>query len=412
MEHENEMGFLQRIAAGRFAVLWLATALSFVTGEITKLLFPLLAADLTRSPFKVSLVVFALSAPWLVASLPAGALVDRLDRRGILLGVNAARVAVLASLALLWSLDVVSLPLLALAAFAYGISETFIEPTTQAITPMVVPRDGLERANTHLIGVQMTVEVLATPLGGALAAIGLAVGLASGSIGFALAFGTLLLLRGSYRPARTERRHLAGEIADGVRFLWRQPLLRTIALMAAVINGCWTGWAAVFVLYAVEPGPMGLSTFEYGLVLTGGGIGGIIGTLLAAPVSRRFGRRWNIGINIIGNAIGFGAAAFTTNPILIGLAVIVGAIGGPMWGIAATSLQQRIVPDELRGRVSAVYRFIGFGALSLGALLGGLLAELLGLRAVFAITAGLTLLTFVPFARVVTEVRMRDAPVS
>jgi MFS family permease len=274
---------------------------------------------------------------------------------------------------------------------------------------MVVERDRLERANTRLIGVQMTVEVLATPLGGALAAIGLAVGLASGSVGFALAFATLLFLRGNYRPARNGRRHLAGEIADGVRYLWSHRLLRTIALMAAVINGCWTGWAAVFVLYAVEPGPMGLSTFEYGLVLTGGGIGGMVGTLLAGPVSRRFGRRWCIGINIVGNAIGFGAAALTANPLLIGLAVIIGAIGGPMWGIAATSLQQRSVPDELRGRVSAVYRFIGFGALALGALLGGLLGELLGLRAVFAVTAGLTLLTLIPFARVVTEEGIRDS---
>ena len=397
------MGFLYRIVAGRFAVLWLATALAYVTGEITKLLFPLLAADLTRSPFRVSLVTFALSAPWLIASLPAGALVDRLDRRGILLGINAARIVMLATLALLWSLDVVSLPLLALAAFGYGISETFIEPTTQAITPMVVERDGLERANTRLIGVQMTVEVLATPLGGALAAIGLAVGLASGSLGFALAFGTLLLLRGNYRPERTVRRHLAHEIADGVQFLWRQPLLRTIALMAAVINGCWAGWTAVFVLYAVEPGPMGLSTFEYGLVLTGGGIGGILGTLLAGTVDRRIGRRWGIGINIIGNAVGFGSAALSSNAWLVGLAILIGGIGGPMWGIAATSLQQRVVPDELRGRVSAVYRFIGFGALSLGALLGGLLAELFGIRAVFVVTAGLTLLTLVPFARVVTN---------
>jgi MFS family permease len=271
---------------------------------------------------------------------------------------------------------------------------------------MVVARDGLERANTRLMGVQMAVEVLGTPLGGALAAIGLAVGLASGSVGFALAFAVLLLLRGGYRPARTRHRPLAREIADGVRFLWSQPLLRAIALMAAVINGCWTAWAAVFVLYAVEPGPMGLTSFEYGVVLTGGGIGGVLGTALAGTVDRRLGRRWSIGVNIIGNAVGFGAAALTANAWFVGLAILIGGLGGPMWGIAATSLQQRAVPDELRGRVSAVYRFIGFGALSLGALLGGLLAELLGIRAVFAVTAGLTLLTLVPFARVVTDAGM------
>jgi MFS family permease len=403
------MDLLRRLAAGRFAVLWLASAIAYTAHEIMALLFPLLATDITRSPFRVSLVSFALSAPWLIASLPAGALVDRLDRRAILLGINALRVALLGGLALLWLAGLVPLAVLALAAFAYGISQTFIEPAVTAMTPMVVPRDGLERANTRLIGSQLAVEALAMPLAGALATIGLVVGLAGGSLGFGLAFGTLLLLRGNYRPARAAQRHIAHDIAEGVRFLWRQPLLRTIALMAAVINGCWTGWAAVFVLYAVEPGPMGLTSFEYGLLLTGGGIGGILGTLLAGSVDRRLGRRWSIGINIIGNAIGFGAAALTANAWLIGLAIVFGAIGGPMWGIAATALQQRAVPDELRGRVSAVYRAIGFGALALGALLGGLLAELLGIRAVFAVTAALTLLMLVPFVRVVTDERMSDA---
>ena len=102
------MGVWNRIVAGRFAVLWLATAIAYVTGEITKLLFPLLAADLTRSPLLVSAVVFALSVPWLLVSLPAGALVDWLDRRHILLGVNAARVVTLTALALLWAVGVVT----------------------------------------------------------------------------------------------------------------------------------------------------------------------------------------------------------------------------------------------------------------------------------------------------------------
>jgi MFS family permease len=129
----------------------------------------------------------------------------------------------------------------------------------------------------------------------------------------------------------------------------------------------------------------------------------MLGVLLAGPVMRRLGRRWTIGINIVGNAVMFAAPALTTNLWLVGVASLVGGVGGPMWAISAATLQQRLAPAELLGRVSAAARFLGYGGLALGPLVGGLLAQQLGVGAVFLGSGMLTALMLIPYAVVVTE---------
>jgi MFS family permease len=197
-----------------------------------------------------------------------------------------------------------------------------------------------------------------------------------------------------------------------LRYLWGNLPLRTIAWIAAVINGVWGAWATVFLLHAVTPGPLGLSEPRYGALLALSAIGGLVGTVLAVPLLRRIGQRWAIGINILCNLTLCLVPALTTSVPLIGLAIVFGEVGGPIWGIAVMSLQQRSVPDELRGRVSAAYRVIGFGAAAVGPLLGGLTLALVGSRAAFVIFAGAVALTFVPFILVLRERALQplDAP--
>ena len=196
---------------------------------------------------------------------------------------------------------------------------------------------------------------------------------------------------------------MLAEVGEGLRFLWNHRLLRTIGLMAALINACWSAWGTLLVLYAVEPGPMRLSEFEYGLLLTMGGFGGLLGSIVAGRVQRWLGRRWAIGINIGVNALMFAVTAITARIWLVAPAILIGDVGGPLWAIAVLSLQARVVPDGLRGRVGSAYRFISFGAMAIGSALGGVAAEVVGTRAVFAGCAVLTAVLLVPFARVVTE---------
>lgn len=392
-----------------FSTFWIASVLGYFASWVTKFVLPLFATRATSSPALVAGVTFALTAPWLLCSLQAGALVDRLDRRRILLGVAALRIGTAGALALAVMVGVVTLLVLYGAALLLGIVETFTETTITSVTPMIVPEGQLESANARLVGTAVTIEMIALPLGGALAAIGLGLAVGFSTLCAAAALLVLLLLRGQFRPARAARRWMGTEIVEGMRYLWSHASLRVIGIMAAVINGCWTAWAAVFVLYAVAPGPMRLTTFAYGIVLTASAVGGLLGTLLTVPVQRRFGRRWLIGINIVGNSIGFIAPAFTPNAWIIGGALIVGGIGGPMWGIAAVSLIQRSVPDALRGRVYSAYRFVGFGTLPLGSALGGIVAQVFGIRAVFLISGALTMLMLVPFFRVISERAMASS---
>ncbi|MBA2285224.1 MAG: MFS transporter [Ktedonobacteraceae bacterium] len=218
-----------------------------------------------------------------------------------------------------------------------------------------------------------------------------------------------MFLRGTFLPSRLLKRHIMIEVLDGLRFLRGQRMLWVIGLMAAVINACWSGYVAILVLYAVAPGPVGLTPFSYGILLMGEGAGGVVGALLAIPVQRWLGRRWAIGLNILGNAAMFAAPALTTNAWLIGGAALLGGLVGPMWTIAAASLLGRVVPTVLQGRVNAAYRFLGEGLAAIGPLLGGLLAQVFGLRAAFAVCALLTLLMIVPFFYVITEEAMRQA---
>ncbi len=126
-------------------------------------------------------------------------------------------------------------------------------------------------------------------------------------------------------------------------------------------------------------------------------LGGIAGTLLGGPVERWLGRRWLIGLNILGNALMFAAPLLTANAWLMGIAIFFGGIGGPMWGVAALSLQQRAVPAHLQGRVFAAYRFISLGAEALGPAVGGLMAQAAGIRVVFLTSLLITTLMLWPF---------------
>lgn len=386
-----------------FRLLWAASTAGYLAGWVVKFALPLVATHVTRSPLLVSSVTTFVMAPWLVLGLPVGALVDRLDRRRTLLLAMALRGATAGLLALAVVAGVASMPLLYGTAFLLGIADTLAETAATAILPMLVPHTHLERANTHLIGVQQVIEAVSLPLGGALAAAGLAFALGAGGACYGIGLIALLFLRGAFRPLVRTRQHLVTDVLEGVRFLWNHQALRTLGIMAGVINACWTAWLAVLVLYAVAPGPLRLTAFQYGVLLTASGIGGVVGAALTDLVQRTLGRRWAIGLNICTNTIMFLAPGLTANAWAIAVAIFIGGVGGPMWTIAATALQQRVVPLALQGRVSAAYRLLGLGAEAIGPMVGGIIAQVLGIQAVFMSAALLTALMLLPFLRIVSE---------
>jgi MFS family permease len=323
----------------------------------------------------------------------------------MMLTANLLRVGGVALLTAAVALGVASLPVLYLVAFLMGIAEVAADTAAQALLPAVVAPQQLEGANARLVGAQTVANAFAGPaLGGALA--GLAVWLALGTSGgfYAVAAIGLARLRGSYRPQPSGRqRRLGAEVAEGLRFLLRHRLLRTLAVIVFVMNLGWASWLAVLVLYAVRPGPMGLSPFGFGLLFTAIGAGGVVGTLITAPALRLLGRRWAIGADILGTVAMMATPAFTANRWAVGAAAFVGGVGATMWTVLVTSLRQQAVPDRLLGRVSSTFRLCSLGAAPVGSALAGVIAQVADVRAVFAAAAVLSALLLVPFFTVITN---------
>ena len=273
--------FAKAVVASGFAnladgVLWVA--------------LPLLAVQLTRSPLLIAGVTVAARLPWLLAPV-AGAFADRLDRRQSMLRVNLVRTVLLGGLALAVATDLATLAMLYAVAVLLGIGETLFDTSAQSLLPALVSRDDLTRANSRLYAVELVAnEFIGPPLGGLLAAAGLAIALGLPAAAYLVGAGCLALIVGSFRaagagPAGSTR--LRDDIAEGARFVWRHPLLRPLAVMLGVQNMAFAAVYSVFVLFAVAPGPMGLTKTGFGILVAAEGVGALTGSSLAVLAERR-----------------------------------------------------------------------------------------------------------------------------
>lgn len=389
-----------------FWQLWSASTLSNLADGLVKIALPLIAVTLTDSPGLVAGVSVAVTLPWLLFALPAGALADRVDRRIAMVTADVVRAAAVAILAvtLVFGLESSSAAIWVLYALALllGTAETIFDTSAQSILPQVVPRDRLPRANGRLIAAELTAnEFVGPPLGGVLVAAGVAAAFATPAALWAAAVGALLLLRGSFSVPRAEPTTLRADVAEGLRYLWRHRLLRTLAAMTGLFNFASNATFAVFVLYAVGPdSAMGLTEATYGLLFATLALGNLIGALLADPIVRRLGRSRSLFLGILGGVGTVGIAAVTTAPLVIATVFILGGLTNALWNVVAVSLRQRITPDRILGRINSSYRLLAWGTRPLGAAAGGLLAELLGLPAVFAVAAAVILATLIGMTQV------------
>jgi MFS family permease len=383
-----------------------ASGFANLADGVFQVALPLLAVQLTRSPLLIAGVSVAARLPWLLA-LVAGALADRLDRRQTMIRVNLVRTVLLGGLALAVAADLATLAMLYAVALLLGLAETLFDTSAQSLLPAIVSRDDLTVANSRLFAVELVANTFAgPPLGGLLAAAGLAVAVGVPAAAYLVGAGCLALIAGSYRavgagPAGSTR--LRDEIAEGARFVWRHPVLRPLAAMLGIQNMAFAAMFSVFVLYAVIPGPMGLTAAGFGVLLATQGVGSLLGTWLAVPAERRLGRVRTLVLSVVLGAATLVVPVLTASPVLIGISFAVSGVTMVLWNVVTVSLRQRITPDRLLGRMNAAYRLVGWGTMPIGAFLGGVLAEWLGLRPTFLVAAMLTLLTLIGFRYVTKE---------
>jgi MFS family permease len=383
-----------------------ASGFANLADGVFQVALPLLAVQLTRSPLLIAGVAIAARLPWLLAPV-AGALADRLDRRQTMIRVNLVRTVLLGGLALAVAADLASLVLLYAVAVLLGIAETLFDTSAQSLLPAIVARDDLTRANSRLFAVELVANTfVGPPLGGLLAAASLALAFGLPAAAYLVGAGFLALVVGGFRAAGAAAAgstRLRDDVAEGLRFVWRHPVLRPLAIMLGIQNMAFTATYSILVLFAVAPGPMGMSETGFGILLAMLGVGSLIGTWLAVPAERRLGPVPTLAISVVVSAACLVVPAVTTNPVLVGASQAATGVAIVLWNVVTVSLRQRITPDRLLGRMNAAYRLVGWGTMPLGAALGGVLAETLGLRATFAVAAAVVLTVLAGFRYVTGE---------
>lgn len=402
-----------RLGAGYWRV-WSAASMSSLANGTFKVTLPLLARRYTDAPLLIAGVGFAVMLPWLLFSLPAGALVDRADRRRIMLGANLARMTLLAAAALLAIARAGSIAQLYLLALGAGLAETLYESAAQAIVPRLVKKAQLDRANAlQQIADQAASQFAGPALGGLLAGAGIAVAFGGPAAVWALAVALLAGLPGTFRARRDGSSSLRQDIAAGLRFLRRSTVLRCVSSCAAITNFAGAAASSVFVVYAVGPeSALRLSSAGFGLLLSASAGGSLAGALLVRPATARLGPRWLLSINSLTQAVMIVVPVLTHDVMLIGSTYALGGLGLALWNVATVSLRQRLVPERLLGRVISTHRLISWGSLALGALAGGALAQSAGLIPVFCGSAVVTLLgalALVPVPRQVSSPAWSDS---
>jgi MFS family permease len=371
----------------------------------------LLAATLTRDPLLVSGLTVAQYLPWFLFTLASGAIVDRYDRRHLLIIGNAARAAAVAALTLAIATDLRHLALLYAAVFVMGTAETLVDNAALVVLPRLVAKHQLERANGRIFATQSVINTfIGPPLGSALFAIAATLAFLTGSVMFALAAATAALLPRPLAPEAEDGQAASSMVADireGWGYFWRHRLLRSVALQAATINFFSTATAAVLVLLAT--GPIGLTEGQYGWLLSAGAAGGVVGGLAAERVIRRIGAGPVMMMACLIPGLEYAVLAFTSAPLVAGAAMLFGTLAATLSQVVVSTLRQAAVPDRLLGRVTSAYRLIVLGAVPLGAAAGGLSASAFGLRTPFWLAAiGLTVAALA-FAPIVTTRAIADA---
>lgn len=343
---------------------------------------PLLAVSVTTDPREVSLINVVGQSPWLLFSLFAGVLIDRLKRTTVLAWAYGVQVGAALALAVAGSAGWLSLPVLLMVAFAVTSAQVLGEGASGALVPELVPPDRLTAANARLAVIDGGVQFVVPPLTGFLIAV--AAGAPAWLAGV-VALTALLLARGIPSAAIVrERKHPLHDIADGLKQLVRMPLLRSITFNVALGSFAASAGTAMFVLYTTQVlhvGPVG-----YGVLLACGAVGWVGSSFFVQKVVARLGYSWSMRMAQAGAALAHLLIAIVPPwPPLIGAVLIFLSSVVLVWNVCSQSSRQRFTPPEVLGRVLTSHRALAWGLNPLGALTGGLVAAHWNLRGVWIV---------------------------
>jgi MFS family permease len=359
--------------------------MSALGSGLTLIAAPLYVAAHTRSPLIVSATTGVAWLPWLLFALPGGVLVDRVDRRRLMIAIDWVRAAAMGILATALLAGQAGIVLLDGVLFVINAGEVVFRSASQAMTPAVVPRASLERANGWLVGGTTLMQgMIAGPLGGFLFVLAVCVPFFVNAGTYAASAVLISLVAGTYRTRSTADggpRRVRAELAEGFRWLARQRLLRTMAVLIGLLNLTLTATTAVLVLLARER--LHLGAVGYGALFTCEAAGALLGSVCGDRLIRRVTATWTIRIGLLVEAGLHLTLATTRSAYLAGFMMFAFGVHGALWSIVGSSLRQRLTPPEMLGRVGSTSLFIAAGGNCVGAMFGGLIAARFGITAPF-----------------------------
>ncbi|ROR71721.1 MFS transporter [Bogoriella caseilytica] len=387
---------------------------------LSKIAIPWIATALTRDPMLITLVVLCSRLPWLVFSLPAGVITDRVDRRRLIVAMDAVRALMIGAFAVVVLVQQSVIPdpgeveaglaeppgsagwilaALYLTALLVGSAEVLRDNAAQTMLPAVVLKPQLRRANSRLWGAEVTADsFIGPPLAGVLLGFALVVPLGATTVLFAVAGLLMLRITGSFRAkprpgapaphttptplvdaaaastAPVPTRGWTTDLCEGFRWLWDHQLLRALAISLGVMNGAMAATGAMAVLFAQEV--LGLGATGFGVLATGAAAGAILGTVVAEPIAKRMSSGMSLRVVLIATVAQGLLIGLFPHPVLVWTLFAFGGLLAVLWNIITLSLRQTIIPDHLLGRVNSVYRFFGWGMMSIGALAGGVIVSI------------------------------------
>lgn len=360
-----------------YLLLWSGQTISTMGTAMSQLAFPLLILALTKSPALAGFAGALNSVPYLFLSLPVGALIDRWDRKKVMIICDTVRALNMASIPLALLLGHPTLLQLYVNSLVEGVCFVFFNIAEAAALPQVVPEEQIAAAvgqNEATIGAS---NLLGSLVSGAVFAVSRLLPFLADALSYAVSVVSLLFIGRQFQEERDEEEtsSLSARIIEGLRWLWNQPVIRFMAFLTGGINFVFAGLGLTIIVLAQR---QHASPAVIGLIFTIGGIGGIVGSLLGNPLQKRL----SFGQVIVGSvwlmAILWPLYMLVPNFWLLGLVSALFFLVVPIYNVMQISYRLTLIPDQLQGRVNSVYRLVAFGFQPLGLAGIGLLIQFIG----------------------------------
>ncbi|HUQ56202.1 MFS transporter [Lentzea sp.] len=366
-----------------FRRLWTGDTISQFGANVGTTVVPLLAAGvLNATPFEMGLLAAASTMAFLVIGLPAGVWVDRMRRKPLMVAMDVARAALMLSVPVAWWLDLLGLPQLIVVSLAVGVCTVFFDVAYQSYLPSLVGRGQLVEGNSKLQASLSVAEVSGPAIGGYAAQfLGAANGVLATGLGYlSSAFFLVRIQTVEPAPERHPDPHLRREIMEGLRFVFGNVTLRMIVACTGTSNFFHGIQNAVMILFLLQT--VGLSEGTAGLVLSAGGVGGVLGAAFAYRIGLLVGQArmiWLIPLLTWPFTLALPFVSDGWGLVLPMVGAAVSVFGIVVYNVGQVSYRQAICPDHLLGRMNASVRFVVWGTIPLGGLVGGLLGDGLGI---------------------------------